>query len=159
MEKTSLRRFNFALLQDHQARGDRTPVKTELHVHFHSDLDRVADENLFARQGADYRSGIFLSRAAHREYPVVVRRADLWGYVCQCHLTHDLRQQTVLRRNLRVRDAPFALAHLRGANFKPIVLRMAEMRTLTSYVSRFLLILIFFSGVWLGDAVTQPVRV
>jgi hypothetical protein len=36
---------------------------------------------------------------------------------------------------------------------------MAEMRTLTSYVSRFLLILIFFSGVWLGDAVTQPVRV
>src|SRR5215472_12467498 len=112
MEETRVRRLNFALLQDHQAGGDRTPVKTELHVHLHSDLDGMADENLFARQGADYRSGIFLSRATHWEYPVVVRRADLWRYVCYCYRTHDLRQQTVLWRNLRVRNAPFVVAHL-----------------------------------------------
>jgi len=40
-----VRRFNFALLQNHQARSDRPPDETELHVHFRPNLDRVADEN------------------------------------------------------------------------------------------------------------------
>ena len=40
---------------------------------------------------ADYRSGVFLSRAAHRAYPVLVRGADFCQHICQCDFNHHLR--------------------------------------------------------------------
>jgi uncharacterized membrane protein len=48
-----VRRFNSALLQGHEARGGRASVETELHLHFHPDTDRVADENISACHCAD----------------------------------------------------------------------------------------------------------
>ena len=53
-----------------------------------------------------------LSCAAHRAHPVLAGGADFCRHVCQCDCNHDLRQQTILRRNLRVRHAPVSLADL-----------------------------------------------
>jgi hypothetical protein len=110
-------------LQDHEIGSNRAPAETELRVHFRPDLGRVADENLFARHRPDHRCRIVLSRAAHRTHPVVGRGDGFRGHVYQCHFHHHLRQQTFLRRNLRVRHAPLALAHLRRADATAIVLQ------------------------------------
>src|SRR5262245_38016209 len=112
MEKTRVRRFDFALFQDHQARSDRATVETQLHVHFYPDPGDVAHENIFARYCADHRFRLVLPGLAHRTHPVVAGGADLCRHLCQRHFNYDLRQQTILRRNLRVRHAPLAVADL-----------------------------------------------
>ena len=81
MKKTRMRRFDSAQLQDHEVGSDRAPDETELHVHFHPDLDRVVDENLFARQRADQRCPIILPRASRRAHPIVVRGDGFRGHI------------------------------------------------------------------------------
>ena len=92
MEKTRVRRSDFALLQDHQAGGHRAADETQLHVHFRPDPDRVANENLFARQRADYGYRVVLSRAADRAHPVVAGGADFCEHLHQRDFNHHLRQ-------------------------------------------------------------------
>ena len=121
MEKTCMRRFDSAQLQDHEIGSDRAPDETKLRVHFHPDLGRMADENLFARQRPDHRYLVILSRAAHRTHPVLVCGVGFRGHVYERHFHHNLRQQTLFRRNFGVRHAPLALAHLRRANAKVTV--------------------------------------
>src|SRR5215471_3381838 len=97
MEKARMRRSNFAQLQDHKIGSNRAPDETELRVHFHPDLGRVANKNLFARHRADQRSRIVLSRAAHWAYSVLGRGAGFREHVYQRDYHHYLREQTYLR--------------------------------------------------------------
>jgi len=46
--------------------------------------------------------------------PVLAGGAGFCRHVYQCDCDHNLRQQTILRRNLRVRHAPVSLADLTG---------------------------------------------
>ena len=65
----------------------------------------------------------FYRALRHRTHPVVFCGDGFRGHVYQCHFHHHLRQQTFLRRNIRVRHAPLALAHLRRAKATAIVLQ------------------------------------
>src|SRR2546427_10095654 len=112
MEKTRLRRFDLALLQDQQAGSSGTPPETQLRFHFYFDPDGVGNENIFARQRADYRYRLVLPCPADRAHPVVAGGAGLCRHFCQRHFNYNLRQQKILRRNLRVRHTPLAVADL-----------------------------------------------
>src|SRR4029434_4061400 len=68
MEKTRLRRFDFALLQDQQTGSGRATTKAELRFHFHSHHDRVRDENILARERGDRGAALILSGPAYRTH-------------------------------------------------------------------------------------------
>ena len=99
MEKTGLRRFDFALLQDQQTGSGRATIEAELRFHFHSHHDRVGDEDILARERADRGATLILPRSAHRKHSFLAGCLRFCWHSRQRDCNHDLCQPEVLRRN------------------------------------------------------------
>ena len=99
MEKTCLRRSDFTLFQNHQARGDRAALEAQLRLHFHSYHGGLGDENFSARAQGHRQRAVVLPGVARGTYSLLADRLHLCRNTRERDRYRHLRQQKNNRRN------------------------------------------------------------
>src|SRR5436305_2683880 len=93
MEKTGLRRPDFAVFQNQQTGSDRPPLETQLRFYFRSYYGGLGYENLFACPDGYEQRAFFFSRLWCRAYSLVASRIYLPRHSGQRDRDHDLCEQ------------------------------------------------------------------